>query len=33
MMKVLYLPLPHRVPDTAWKQHQHCANHSADCTF
>ena len=33
MMNVLYLPLPDRVPDTARKQLQHCANHSADCTF
>src|ERR1700722_8027187 len=33
MMKVVYLPLPDRVPDTAWKQDQPCANHSAERTF
>ena len=33
MMKVLYLPMPDRVPDTARKQLQHRANHSANCTF
>ena len=33
MMKVLYLPMPDRVPDAARKQLQHRANHSANCTF
>ena len=33
MMKVVYLTLPDRVPDTAWKQDQPCANHSAERTF
>ena len=33
MMNVLYLPMPDRVPDTARKQLQHRANHSANCTF
>ena len=33
MMKVLYLPMPDRVPDAARKQLQHRANHSANRTF
>src|SRR4029077_20830345 len=33
MMKVLYLPMPDRVPDAARKPLQHRANHSANCTF
>jgi hypothetical protein len=32
MMKVLYLPMPDRVPDAARKPLQHRANHSASCT-
>ena len=32
-MNVLYLPMPDRVPDAARKPLQHCANHSANCTF
>jgi transcriptional regulator with XRE-family HTH domain len=32
-MNVLYLPLPDHVPDSARKQLQHRANHSAGCTF
>jgi hypothetical protein len=33
MMKVLYLPMPDRIPDAARKPLQHRANHSANCTF
>jgi hypothetical protein len=32
-MKVLYLPLTDRVPDTARKQSRHRANHASDCKF